>query len=125
MIEVTPDLTNIVEAIIAIILAIVAYYQNQKKNEAVAQVAALTPGTVESKTPAVVNSLPERSWKMNDATRRWLTFDATPSNKIKIEQQIDAAELEHLTTYQIQFEGGYYNIEYGLLKGGAGNPSGK
>jgi hypothetical protein len=62
---------------------------------------------------------------MNDATIQWLTFDATPENKASILSQIAAAEAQHLATYRINFSGGYSDIEYGLVKGGSGNPSGK
>jgi hypothetical protein len=59
---------------------------------------------------------------MSDSTKRWLTFDATEANKATILTQIEAAENAHKVEYQIVFDGGYYNIEYGLLKGSAGNP---
>ena len=89
------------------------------------QVDALIPGTPQSNTPSIVATLPSRSWKMSPETRNWLTFDATPANAASINKQIDAAEEQHLTQYQITFDGGYYNIQYGLQYGGAGNPSGK
>jgi hypothetical protein len=116
------EINTLIAAIVAIIGVLVAWFKTKEKNTAI---AALTPGTVESKTPAVIATLPERSWKMSPATLRWLTFDATPENKKTIEDQITAAEGQQLTSYQIHFNGGYYDIEYGLLRGSAGNPSGK
>lgn len=113
---------QLITAIIALIFAVVAYLQNRQKNMVV---NAMTPGTVEAKTPAIVATLPDRTWKMTDSVKEWLTFDATPENKVLILNQIAAAEASHLVAYQIHFTGGYYNIEYGYLKGSAGNPSGK
>lgn len=63
--------------------------------------------------------------KMTDSTKQWLTFDATPENKSKILEQIASAEEKQLYTYQIVFDGGFYNITGGILSGAAGNPAGK
>jgi hypothetical protein len=117
----TTDPASVAAFLFAIITAIWAWYQKTRSAD---QVQALTPGTPQSVTPAVVATLPERSWKMNDVTKYWLVFDATPENKTTILQQVDEAEAQHLTHYFIHFNGGYQEIEYGLVKGGAGNPSG-
>jgi len=123
------DIQVIISAVTAIIAALYAIWNEIKKREAIAeqqQIAmAYTPGTVESKTAEVIAKLPERSWKMNEATRQWITFDATPENREIILAQVKDAEAQMLTHYQIHFNGGYYVIDYGLLMGGAGNPSGK
>jgi hypothetical protein len=117
-----PAIRAILEAVIALALAIYAWWQ---RSQAVTTVSAFTPGTPEAKDPAIIAKLPERSWKMDSATLDWCLFDATPDNKALIMQQINTAEAQHLTHYQVRFQGGFYEIEYGLLKGGAGNPSGK
>ena len=109
------------QLILAIVAMIIAYIQTKKVQTVQ---AAYDVTSAESSNPTVVATLPERTWKMSDSTREWLTFDATPENKAKIVSQIEAAENEHKVSYQIVFDGGYYNIEYGLLKGSAGNPSG-
>jgi len=116
------EIDTIVALLVGLAGAIYAIYQ---KNKAAKTVAAFTPGTVESQTPAIVATLPERSWKMSPSTLEWCVFDATPENRKTIIDQINAAEANHETIYQVHFNGGYYIIEYGLLKGGAGNPSGK
>lgn len=118
----TGNMDTIIAFLIALISAIIAWYQNREKNTIV---QAYTPGTVESITPAIIAKLPERSWKMDESTKRWCTFDATPENKATILAAIDQAEAAKLTHYTIHFNGGYYVIDYGLLMGGGGNPSGK
>jgi len=116
------DLSNLISAIIALIGVIIAILKNREKNMVT---AAFTSGTIESGTPSVIATLPVRSWQMSESTLRWLTFDATPENKEMIIEQVKDAEMNHETHYQIHFKGGYYIIDYGLLMGGAGNPSGK
>lgn len=128
--EISPELmTQLITAIIALITTIVAILKTRQvaavtaeKTGVVQQVAAYIPGSEQSKDPEIIDTLPRRSWKMSDSTKRWLTFDASPENKASILQQIEVAETERLVSYQIRFDGGYYEIEYGLLKGGAGNP---
>ena len=108
------------QLILAIVAAIIAYL---KVKETATVKAAYDITSAESSDPKIIATLPERTWKMNDSTKQWLTFDATPENKASILFQIEQAENEHLVEYQIVFDGGYYNIEYGLLKGSSGNPN--
>jgi hypothetical protein len=116
------DLSNLIAAIIALISVIIAILKNR---ETTTTKAAYTSQSIESATPAIVATLPERSWKMSESTLRYCTFDATPENRELIIEQIKDAEASQLTHYQVHFNGGYYIIDYGLLMGGAGNPSGK
>lgn len=124
-----PTVQAIITALVALVMAIIAWWQKQTADQAKATLAttaaAYTPGTPEASNPAIVAKLPDRSWKMDAQTLDWCLFDATPDNKQLIISQINAAEAQHLTSYQVRFQGGFYIIEYGLLKGGAGNPSGK
>jgi len=113
---------SIAAFIFALIAAMWAYYQSWQKKQVI---QAFTVGTPEAKDPAIVAKLPDRSWKMDEGTIRWLTFDASPENKKVILEQIALHESLRETEYIITFAGGYYQIEYGLLKGSSGNPSGK
>ena len=114
-----------IEIIISALVALATtLYGLVKNREAKVITEAFIPGTPASESPVVVDMLPPRSWKMDGATKRWLTFDATEANRESILRQIAEAESEKRVTYQIQFDGGFYDIEYGLLRGGAGNPSG-
>lgn len=117
----TPDQINtIIAAIIAIVSAITAYLKN---NEVKTTVAAMTSGTPESQTPAVIAALPGKTWKMTDSVKHNLTMDATPANAARILAQVDAAETQFKTHYRINYVGGYYIIDYGLLESDMGNPS--
>jgi hypothetical protein len=120
--------SNLIAGIMVVAGAILSWVQTKNvsvtASTATAQVQALTPGTPQASNPAIVSTLPPRSYLMSDATKQWITFDATPENKATILAQVASAEAQHLTQYQITFDGGYYLIQYGLQYGGAGNPSG-
>ena len=117
------DTTN-TESIIAFILmllsALYAWYQNREKKTVI---AAMSSGSIESQNPAVIAKIPERIWKMNDVTKQNILSDATPTNRARILSQINNAEAQYLTHYRINFVGGYYVIDYGLIMSGVGNPS--
>jgi len=115
----TSNTESIIAFIIMLISALYAWYQNRQKKEVI---SAFTPGSTESQTPAIIDKLPDRSWKMSESTKRFLTFDASPKNKEIILAAVDEAEEMRQTHYTIGFDGGYYIIDYGLLMGGAGNP---
>lgn len=117
----TTSLESIIAAIVMILSALYAWYQKRNATEIK---EAFVSGTPQSASPQIVAKLPERSWKMSESTKRYCTFDASPENRATILKQIDEAEAEMRTHYTIGFEGGYYIIDYGLLMGGAGNPSG-
>jgi hypothetical protein len=122
-VKLTPEQVNtLIVAAVAIIGGVTAVLQNKQKKDVV---AAMDPVSPQANNPAIIAALPERTWKMTDATRQWCLFDATPENRVKIEAQIAAAEKEHKVQYRVDFADGHYRIEYGLLAGGAGNPSGK
>lgn len=122
MIVDTGNMDSIVAFLVAVIMTIIAWYKNRQTNTIK---EAYTAGTNASVTPTVIATLPERSWKMSESTLRWITFDATPENKAIIVKAVQDAEAAMLTHYTIGYNGGYYEIDYGLLKGGGGNPAGK
>lgn len=115
----TGNVDSIAAFLVAVLMAIIAWWQNRQKNTTVAQVAALTPGTPESTSSAVIAQLPARSWKMDPATLDWITFGESDADKANIIQQVHDAEAKHLTDYQIVYSKGYYNISYGLIKSSA------
>jgi acyl-homoserine lactone acylase PvdQ len=114
----TGNMDTIIAFLIALISAIIAWYQNREKNMIV---QAYTPGTVESITPAVIAKLPERSWKMTDSTKRFLTFDCPVDVKADLLKQVAAAEASFLTDYEVNYPGGHSHVQYGLVYSGSGN----
>jgi len=117
-----PRLVQIVEMAITLAMAIVAYWQNRQKNQAEDEtrqvVAFFDPADETVTTPP--GTVPARSWKMGDETRRWVLAGHDAPNQASLLRQIGEAEEKQLVHYYLTFQdggGGYYEIEYGLLKG--------
>ena len=144
-----PEVIQIVEMLVAIVAAIIAYWQHRQKitaeetaEEAFAgmNIAETQLSMVEAEKADVVAffdpgnervtvpppDIPARSWKMNEETRRWVIAGHDPVNQGDLLRQIDTAEGQQLPHYYLTFSdrgGGFYEIEYGLMKGsGAGKP---
>jgi len=58
------------------------------------------------------------SWKMSDETRRWVTVGHAPAEQASLLKQIAEAEEKRKMRYIISVPSAYYEIEYGLVKGG-------
>jgi hypothetical protein len=63
-------------------------------------------------------AVPSRSWKMSDVTKRWVTAGHSPEEQASLLKQIAEAEEEKKMRYVISVPGAFYEIEYGLVKGG-------
>jgi hypothetical protein len=136
-----PEVIQIVEMLVAIVAAIVAYWQHRQKitaeetaeeavaGENIAQtqlsmveeekadvVAFFDPGNERVTVPPA--DIPARSWKMNDETKRWVTIGHSPDDQASLLKQIALAEEQKKYHYFISVPGSFYEIEYGLLKGG-------
>jgi hypothetical protein len=132
---------QILEMIAAVIAAIVAYWQNVQKRDALAakeesesvtRLAHALKSGAEAELEDVVSffdpaddsvtrppgAVPARSWKMSDETKHWVVFDHPPDEQASLLKQIAEAEAARKSSYIISVAGCYYEIEYGLLKGG-------
>ena len=116
------ELVQIIEMIVSLVVALIAYWQrNQKieaKNETRQVVAFFDPKDETVTTPP--EAVPARSWKMSDETRRWVLVGHDSINQTNLLRQIEEAEKEKLMHYYLSYQdrgGGYYEIEYGLMKG--------
>lgn len=129
------DYSVLIGALFALMGAIAAYFQRAQKLDAIKVadsavktkndvVAFFDPGSNTKTSSDVVESLPGRSWKMTDETKRWITFDHSPSEQASLLQQIADAEAQKKTDYVISAGDAYYHIEYGLLSG-SGKGAGK
>ncbi len=122
------QIVQIIEMIVALVAAIVAYWQRTKKIDAENQtqqvVAFFDPKDDTVITPPVV--VPARTWKMDDATKSWVLVGHDALNQVGLLNQIEDAEVNQLTHYYLTYQdrgGGFYEIEYGLMKGsGIGKP---
>jgi len=135
------ELVQIFELLVALVAAIVAYWQHRQKNQAVdakeeavveKEIAQAQQWVAESEKNDVVayfdpsdetvtkppETVPARSWKMSDETKRWVTFNHKPDEQASLLKQIAEAEEQKKYSYFISVPGSFYEIEYGLLKGG-------
>jgi hypothetical protein len=135
------ELVQIFELLVALVAAIAAYWQHRQKSQAVEareeaivekEVAEALQWAAESEKNDVVSyfdpaddtvtkppdSVPTRSWKMSDETRRWVTFNHKPDEQASLLKQIADAEEQRKVSYFISVPGCFYEIEYGLVKGG-------
>ena len=54
---------------------------------------------------------------MDDATRQWLCAGHSPDEQASLLQQVADAEAQQKTSYIVSVPSGYYEIEYGLIRG--------
>jgi hypothetical protein len=108
--------------LIAIVVAVIAYWQRHQKieakNETRQVIAFYDPKDDSVTTPP--ETVPARSWKMADETRRWVLSGHDALDQGELLRQIEAAESQQLLHYFLTFNdrgGGFYEIEYGLMKG--------
>jgi len=135
------ELVQIFELLVALVAAIVAYWQHRQKSQAVEakeealvekEIAEAMQWAAESQKNDVVSyfdpaddsvtrppeAVPARSWKMSDETKRWVTVGHTPDEQSSLLKQIVEAEEQKKMRYFISVPGCFYEVEYGLLKGG-------
>jgi len=135
------ELVQIFELLVALVAAIAAYWQHRQKTQAVVEkeealvekeVAEALQFAAESEQDEVVSYfdpeddkvttppdvVPARSWKMSDETKRWVTFSHKPDEQASLLRQIAEAEEQKKMHYFISVPGCFYEVEYGLLKGG-------
>jgi hypothetical protein len=136
-----PELIQILELLAALVMAVVAFWQNRQKSRAEQaeqearsgmHLAGALQGQAERESTEIVSffdpqddrvttppeSVPARSWKMSDETKRWVTFGHKPDEQASLLKQIAEAEEKQKIHYFIALPGCFYEIEYGLLKGG-------
>ncbi len=128
-----PELTNIIECLIALAAAFIAYLQHRKATTATAETAHAkqttekvlnffdqTDDTVTAAPPVV----PGRSFKMNEETKNWITSDRTPEERESLLRQVAEAEGKRLGVYTISVPSVWYHIEYGIPSGSGGSGKG-
>ncbi len=113
-----PEIAQIIELIIGVIAAAIAWWENRQKVRAraeTAQVVAFFDPNADrgEEAPAGV---PARSYTMSNETKRWLTFDHSPQEEESLLRQVAEAEMKGRTTYTISVPTAWYEIEYGLIK---------
>jgi len=111
---------EIVTGCIAIVTAVLAVWERNKKKEQEKKTDALAYPDMAPQ--AVVETIPGRAWKMNEATKKFLCSGEFEQYSESIRAQIDIAEAENRVRYVINVPNGIqYVISYGLLEQQIGN----
>ena len=116
-----PEIIQIIELFATAIIALFAYMQNRQKNQIKTeneQVVAFFDPSDETVTQAPV-SVPGRSFRMSNETRRWITRGHSPEEQESLLRQVAEAEAERIATYTITVPSAWYEIEYSLVKSSA------
>ncbi|MBP1928367.1 hypothetical protein J2741_000914 [Methanolinea mesophila] len=115
-----PGILQIVELTAAAGASLAALWQHSGKKKAEERagdvISFFDPGDEKITSPPA--AVPGRSWKMTDETRRWVICGHSQTDQASLLQQICNAEAEKKINYVISVPGAYYEIEYGLIKGG-------
>lgn len=136
MIEIPPEVLNALWALIIIVLgwlAAVVQTYGKGKAEDKTEAATVEATAAKEETKAVIDYfdptvktvttppdiIPERTYKMSDATKRWITYSESDADKVAILEQVSKAEEAGQATYRVTYSKGYYDIEYGLVKDSA------
>jgi hypothetical protein len=113
------EIVTLTEGIITLIAALVAWLQHrraQSSEHTTDQVVRYFDPADDTVT-AAPDLLPGRSWKMDDATKRWLVFDHPPAEQESLLRQVAESEEKKSGHYTVTVPSGWYEIEYGLIKG--------
>jgi hypothetical protein len=113
-----PELSEVVELLVMLAAAIIAYIrtvQMKKAENRTAEVVSYFDPDDDSVKTAPAD-LPQRSYRMSDATKRWLTFDHPPAEQESLLRQVAEAEVRKQDTYTVSVPSAWYQVEYGLIK---------
>ncbi len=121
MIEIPPEVMSALWALIlAVIGWVLAYIEKQNKDEIEEQKKLVEefydPSTGNTPPP---EGVPQRAWRMNEETKRWLTVGHDPATQADLLRQVAEAEADGKTDYYISYPNGWYHINYGLIMGSA------
>lgn len=107
------DILHIAEAIALILGYIIAYLKTREvKNVQNFFDPASTVTTVPKNTPT-------QSYMMSDSVRAFLICGESPADQATMLTQVDEAEAAGKIRYVVTYSKGYYQIEYGQIRGGA------
>ena len=116
-----PDVVHIIECVIALLAAIVAYWQHRRmegETERADAIISFFDPVAAARSPVAPPGVSDRSWRMTPSTRAFLTRGLTEEERALILGQVDQAELEGRVRYTVSSPSAWYEIEYGLVKAG-------
>ncbi len=106
------DIQTILTVIVTILGYILAYLKtNEVKN---------VQNFFDPASPVIIppKNTPTRSYLMSDSVKAFLICGESASDQATMITQVEEAEAAGKIKYTISYSKGYYNIEYGQIRGG-------
>lgn len=113
-----PFIEQIITVIIALIMALIAWYKNEQTKTAVAETQNVQdffdPASEVVEPP---EGTPERSYKMSESVKQVLIAGESVADQEKMLRQVENAEEAGKIDYIVYYSKGYYKIQYGQIRG--------
>jgi hypothetical protein len=113
MIEETP----IIEALVALLIAVLAYLTNKYRARAADIELFYDPDTAHRVPPKVIDTLKDTTWKMPSHVKEFACKGLSSADVFEFYRQVDEAEAAHSVRYVINLSNIVYRVEYGQLVG--------
>ena len=115
---VDPTLEPVIEALVALIMALLAYLTNKYRKDSEYALKFFYPDTVgEVPTDYIDRKIPPETWKMPAAVKAFIKQGLSPQEQALTEAIITNAEENHQVKYVVNLSDVIYHIEYGQVVG--------
>jgi hypothetical protein len=107
------DTIQILEAIVLLLGYIIAYLKTREVKN--------VQDFFDPESPVIIppKNTPTQSYMMSDSVRAFLICGESPADQATMLTQVDEAEAAGKIRYVVTYSKGYYQIEYGQIRGGA------
>lgn len=121
---VDPALEPVIEALVALIMALLAYLTNKYRKETTYALKFFHPDTAaEVPTHFIDAKIPPETWRMPTEVKAFIKQGLSPQEQALVEAVVTNAEEKHLVKYTINLSDRIYHIEYGQVVGTTYKPS--
>ena len=115
---VDPALEPVIEALVALIMALLAYLTNKYRKETTYALKFFHPDTAsEVPTDYIDEKIPPETWKMPASVKAFIKQGLSPQEQALAEAIITNAEENHQVKYVVNLSDVIYHIEYGQVVG--------
>lgn len=113
-----PALEPVIEALVALIMAILAYYTNKYRKETTYALKFFHPATAAGvPTDFIDTKIPPETWRMPASVKAFIKQGLSPQEQALVEAIVTNAEENHQVKYTINLSDVIYHIEYGQVIG--------
>lgn len=113
-----PALEPVIEALAALIIAVLAYFARRFKQEFNYAVKFFHPETAaEVPTDFIDAKIPPETWRMPTEVKAFIKQGLSPQEQALVEAIVTNAEENHQVKYTINLSDVIYQIEYGQVVG--------